>query len=40
MKHLVADSYFEVVTDVNTTWAQVKAIPDYKRVLGVDLFAR
>lgn len=40
MKHFVKDSYFEVVADVSATWLQVKNIPDFKTVVGVELFTR
>eukprot|EP00934_Nitzschia_sp_Nitz4_P001535 Nitzschia sp. Nitz4//scaffold1_size375055//211036//211796//NITZ4_000284-RA/size375055-augustus-gene-0.718-mRNA-1//-1//CDS//3329541069//1535//frame0 len=40
MKHLVADSYFDVVSDVNTTWTKIKSMPDYRKVMGVELFSR
>lgn len=40
MKHFVKDSYFQVVADVSNTWQQVKNIPDFKKVVGVELFTR
>ena len=40
MKHFVKDSYFQVVTDVANTWLQLKSIPDFKTVVGVELFTR
>ena len=38
MANFVADSYFETVTNVNDTWAKVKALPNYKEDFGVALF--
>ena len=40
MKHFVKDSYFQVVTDVANTWLLLKGIPDFKTVVGVELFTR
>ena len=40
MKHFVAESYFEVVADVNDTWQQIKSTPDYKTDFGATLFRR
>ncbi|CAB9528889.1 Neuroglobin [Seminavis robusta] len=40
MHHFIAESYFDVVTNVNDTWARVKALPNYREEFGVALFRR
>lgn len=40
MKHFVAESYFEVVADVNDTWARVKSAKDFRQDFGLSLFTR
>lgn len=40
MKHFVQNSYFDVVNDVSKTWTLIKDLPNYKTVVGVELFSR